>query len=161
MQPKNALILALVVLAPAAAVGQEGALPPEPAAITQAKAQGLLLVRDPVWTSSRLPLNDYRIFPARALRLERNGEIRLRCKVVAAGQIGACAVLREDSPGIGYGEAAANAAKFFTTVPTIRVANPENGQPIEISTEGVVVEFDFEFQIDGPVGPLGWTRRAR
>lgn len=158
------IILPLTLLATlvAAAVWAQGAaspsgaapLPPEPAAITEAKAQGLLLIRDPDWLISSIIQGDMANFPDRALRLERGGNVRLRCQIGAAGKITRCSVLDESPSGLGFGAYAVDDSRRYVTAPErIHVANPEDGQALEISTAGIVVEFTYSFIIDGYAGP--------
>jgi len=53
-----------------------------------------------------------RLYPATALHDRKNGVATVTCKVTAEGAPVDCAVLAEDPPGYGFGEAAVEVAKL-------------------------------------------------
>lgn len=129
-----------------AAAGQE-ALSPEPASITEAKAQGRLLWNSPVWTKAPTRSQLRNGFPVRGLRQERSAVVVLRCRVAEEGKLTACAVLSERPDNLEAGEAALNLTRYYVAALRTRIADPSSGQAVEISTTGLLVNLTVDFNI--------------
>jgi len=80
-----------------------------------------------------------RYYPSRALEREKDGSVSLRCSVAASGRLTSCAVVNEDPPSWGFGEASVKMAQREFQV------NPRtvNGQP----SEGGVITFTIRWKL--------------
>jgi TonB family protein len=86
------------------------------------------------------------VYPRQARQERVEGTVVLSCKVTATGELQACSVLKESSPGAGFGQAA------LALVPKYRM-NPKAADGS--SMEGAIVALPVRFQIteEGPTPP--------
>lgn len=75
------------------------------------------VIRNPTWLRKPSGAELERIYPRRAMELEKSGGATLMCTVAASGSVGGCSVIDESPKGLGFGEAAMAAAKFFKLNP--------------------------------------------
>jgi protein TonB len=75
------------------------------------------LIRNPTWLRKPSASEMERIYPRRALDLEKSGGATLMCTVAASGSVGNCSVIDESPKGLGFGEAALASAKLFKLSP--------------------------------------------
>ncbi len=74
--------------------------PPQPAPVT--RDGRVLMIRNPAWAVRPTPE-----YPARAAAAGiAEGEVELECEALAEGRVGACRVIRETPPDVGFAEAA-------------------------------------------------------
>lgn len=88
-------------------------------------------ITDPSWIE-RPRVSDYeRFFPRRALDRGVSGAVMLDCLVDAIGRV-SCAVVSEDPPNWGFGEASLRAAALFRMAPASRDGQPTGGGLVQI-----------------------------
>lgn len=85
---------------PAILVVPDPVPPPQPAPVT--RDGRVLMIRNPAWAVRPTPE-----YPARAAAAGiAEGEVELECEALAEGRVGACRVIRETPPDVGFAEAA-------------------------------------------------------
>jgi len=99
----------------------------------------------PGWTAVPSITDVKAVYPPLARQQHVEGMVLLSCRVTATGALEACSVLKEGSPGSGFGQAA------LALVPKYRM-NPK--APDGQSMEGATVALPVRFQIteEGPGG---------
>ena len=75
------------------------------------------VIRNPTWLRKPTASEMGRIYPRRAIDLEKSGGATLMCTVAATGSVGNCSVIDESPKGLGFGEAALASAKLFRLSP--------------------------------------------
>lgn len=87
--------------------------PPVPAAAPSPQA-----VSNPDWV--RMPTGDdlARVYPRPALSRGLSGHTKMSCKVRKDGTLTDCAIVQEDPPGYGFGDATLAVAQYFKMTPT-------------------------------------------
>lgn len=153
---KIALIAAAVLLTPVLASAQQAAGNGEPEAITKGKAEGRFVLTNPTWMTAPSQSELDRVYPPQATLDNKEGMVHLRCRVEIGGGIDGCDVLDEAPTNYGFGSAAVSVAHLFATTPDIVAMNPDNGEPITVSSAGSVVEFAVNFhQLAAETGKVG------
>ena len=86
------------------------------------------------------PFADEDAYPARAIRQEKEGRVRLRCDVNAEARLQNCKVLSENPRGWDFGTAAQNAAREY------KVNLVQGGVAAPIPP-GAYLEMNVEFRL--------------
>ncbi|MDQ0463273.1 TonB family protein [Caulobacter ginsengisoli] len=133
------LLAALVLMGPATAGAQAQTAEPAPA---RDSALG------PAWIAAPTITDLKAVYPPQARQERVEGTVILSCKVTATGELQGCTVLKESSPGAGFGQAA------LKLVPKYRM-NPRAADGS--SMEGAQVALPVRFQIteEGPTPAPG------
>lgn len=101
---------ALIPVAPAPESARPEAPTADAALPEGASASGVVA---PKWIRQPAPL-----YPALAAsRGVSRGEVALKCEALASGELGACEVLRETPPGVGFAEAALDSTRQARVTP--------------------------------------------
>lgn len=122
------VVLSVLMLSSAPAAAEPEPAPAAPVATIQA----------PHWLRRPHGEDMARTYPRKARGA--NGGATLRCLIDARGQLTGCAVLREDPPDLGFGEAALKLAPLFKMKPVT-----DDGRPVE----GGVVMIPIRWTIAG------------
>jgi len=90
------------------------------------------LIRNPTWMRKPTGSEMEKIYPRRAMELEKSGGATLMCTVAASGSVGGCSVIDESPKGLGFGDAAVAAAKFFKLSPRTVDGDAVEGAKVRI-----------------------------
>jgi protein TonB len=90
------------------------------------------VVTSPDWLRKPTGSDIERYYPERALSLEKNGSVRMTCKVRADGKLESCNVTSEDPSGLGFGAAALKMASLFQLKPETRDGDPVAGASVTV-----------------------------
>lgn len=114
----------------------------EPVAGAQAQTSSL----GPGWIAAPTITDVKAVYPPQARKEHVEGMVILNCQVTATGDLANCTILKESSPGAGFGQAA------LALVPKYRM-NPKASDGS--SMEGATVALPVRFQIteEGPGAP--------
>jgi len=106
-------------------------------------------VVNPDWTVKPTGEELQRYFPPIAAELGLGGMVRLQCDVALDGTLGGCSALQETPIGMGFGEAALNATKYFRMRPMT-----VNGVPVAGATVVIPLTFGAPIQGIDPIPPV-------
>lgn len=73
-----------------------------------------------------------RYYPEQAQRIGLEGKAVISCTITAEGRLADCAVVSEDPPGFGFGEAAVKMSTLFKMRPKTQGGAPVDGGKVTI-----------------------------
>src|SRR5262249_40205179 len=76
------------------------------------------IITNPTWEQTPNAGQISLVYPERAMRMEKTGNVRLRCGVSNSGAVSDCAVVAESPTGYGFGDAAVRLSPYFRMKPT-------------------------------------------
>jgi TonB family protein len=101
-------------------------------------------VQGPNWIRKPTGRDYAELYPERAVRTSKDGRVKLRCTVTAAGLLTGCAVVEEIPAGYGFGDASIKAAERFAMSLTL---------PDGRSTAGATVTIPLDWVLHSPTTP--------
>jgi TonB family protein len=127
---RTVLLIATLALAPLQAWSQ--ALTPPASSQPGEQPQHGETTRAPRWISlpSREDLQS--VYPSGTSIVPASGRVVMHCRVTATGTLTACAVVSEEPPGAGFGEAALKLTNRFRMTKTTADGLPVEGADITI-----------------------------
>lgn len=93
------------------------------------RGQGPRLVRGPTQGELRA------VHPREAFRKRQGGKATLSCRIRLDQRLENCAVVDESPPGLGFGQAALAASRYFRFEPPVRAGQPVSGASVRVGVE--------------------------
>jgi protein TonB len=90
------------------------------------------VVTSPDWLRRPTASDMERYYPERALSMEKNGEVRMTCKVKADGTLEDCKISSETPSGFNFGSSALKMAGLFKMKPETRDGEPVAGASVTV-----------------------------
>ncbi len=115
-----------------AAPAAEATPTPAPAPATAIEPAAPPSIRNPSWLTKPTADQLARVYPRRAVDRGLSGAVTLDCRVTAAGTVEACRVLTESPKGLGFGDAALSATRYFRMSPRTVGGEPVEGAKVRI-----------------------------
>jgi TonB family protein len=104
----------------------------------------------PRWVQTISPDRDKATFPEAAAKAGlKTGSATVDCVAAPDGRLGACQVVRESTPNVGFGDMAVQIAQTF-------VANPwdEDGLPVDGAHVRMPIQMDYDPPAEPPPAPV-------
>jgi len=93
------------------------------------RGQGARLVRGPTQGELRS------VHPREAFRKRQGGRATLNCRIRLDQRLEGCTVVDESPEGLGFGQAALAASRYFRFEPPVRSGQPVAGAPVRVGVE--------------------------
>jgi protein TonB len=91
-----------------------------------------LKITAPIWRDRATGQDVGRVYPRQALKERLDAAVIVECQVAADGRMAACAVVREEPGGYGFGEAALKLTPKFRMRATLADGTPVAGGVVRL-----------------------------